>query len=351
MQVGNPIPGVQATRGARRDEASGSAAAPGAAASAAEQARRTEASSASERQAAPLRAARQREQGLSNTTVAGAQRTLNYLDELQQRLKSLQERLARRVADGQSQAGAAGGDDEGLLESLRASLETWQARREATSGYLDDTLRFDADGQSRVRFRMRGMSSASLDGGRTETLSFQARGSRRTMSVVLPEGGGAEAAVRQLDRTLAPAGVRASLDAAGEPVFSVAENRWAGLQSSLSVAGGGIRFPAGQAQPVRLQRQEALDPAQWGVGEADQARRTLREVSQALERVQRVAESLRRLLASEASAGAQDADWAAGFVGDLSLTLNSASYETYVAIAPALGGISRSRVVELLSLG
>lgn len=351
MQVGNSIPGVQATRGARRDEASGTAAARGAAATAAEQATRTEATPAAERQAAPLRAARQRDDGLSNRTVAGAQRTLNYLDELQQRLKALQERLSRRVAEAQSPT-ADTSDDSGLQDTLDAAAEAWQARRDETSGFLDDALRFDADGQSRVRFRIRGVSASTLDSGRAETLSFQTRSARRTMSVVLPEGGDAESAVRQLDRALAPAGVRASMDAGGEPVFSVAEEQWAGLQTSLSVAGGGIRFPAGQAQPVRLQRQkEALDPAQWGVGEAEQARRTLREVSQSLERVQRVAESLRRLLASEASASGQDADWAAGFAGDLSLTLNSASYETYVAIAPALGGISRSRVVELLSLG
>lgn len=351
MQIQNPIPGVQATRGARRDETQGAASARSASTSAPGERARSDDAASTERQAAPLRAARQREQGLSNHTVAGAQRTLNYLDELQQRLKALQERLARRVADGPSDAAAAGGDD-GLLDALRAATRTWQARRDSTAGFLDESLRFDADGQARVRFRMRGMSSATLDGGRAETLSFQARGSRRTMSVVLPEGGDAETAVRQLDRTLAPAGVRASLDSAGEPVFSVAENQWAGLQTSLSVAGGGIRYPAGLAQPLRLQRQdEALDPAQWGIGEADQARRTLREVSQALERVQRVAESLRRLLASETAATPQDADWAGRFAGDLSLMLNGASYETYVAIAPALGGISRSRVVELLSLG
>ncbi|WP_164963685.1 hypothetical protein [Rubrivivax sp. JA1026] len=348
MQIQNSIPGVQPTRGPRRDEASGTTRSTAAAAAA--ELPSSEAA-ATERQAAPLRAARQREQGLSNHTVAGAQRTLNYLDELQQRLKALQERLARRVADAQSGTDATGADDS-LTDSLRAAAETWRARRDSTSGFLDESLRFDADGQARVRFRMRGMSCATLEGGRAETLSFQAGGSRRTMSVVLPEGADAETAVRHLDRTLAPAGVRASLDNAGEPVFSVAENRWAGLQTSLSVAGGGIRYPAGQAQPVRLQRQdEALDPARWGVGEADQARRTLREVSQALERVQRVAESLRRLLASEAAATPQDAAWAGTFAGDLSLMLNGASYETYVAVAPALGGISRSRVVELLSLG
>ncbi|MBG6081866.1 hypothetical protein IWX58_003553 [Rubrivivax gelatinosus] len=351
MQVQNTIPGAQPTRGARRDEAGAATAARGAATSASGDSTPAAAPAAAEREAAPLRAARQREQGLSNRTVAGAQRTLNYLDELQQRLKVLQERLSRRVADGASKAATDGAQDD-LQDALAAAAEAWQARRDETSGFLDDALRFDADGRSRVRFRMRGLSSAALDGGRAETLSFQTRSARRTLSVVLPEGGDAESAVRQLDRTLAPAGVRASMDAGGEPVFSVAEEQWATLQTSLSVSGGGIRYPAGQSQPVRLQRQkEALDPAQWGVADSEQARRTLREVSQALERVQRVAESLRRLLASEASATAQDGAWASQFAGDLNLALNSASYETYVAIAPALGGISRSRVVELLSLG
>ncbi|MBK1616568.1 hypothetical protein CKO44_24305 [Rubrivivax gelatinosus] len=355
MQIQNSLAGVAATRGTRReaDSSLGTAlaAAAGGAGAAADAA---PAAGSSDRAAGadtkPLRGAREQAQGPSNSTVAGAQRTLNYLDELRQRLQALKERLSLRIAQGKETRDAADADGAGLQAALDEAASSWRSRGDATSGFLDDTLAFDAEGQARVRFRVRGLNAAALDSGRAETLSFQSRSSRRSISVVLADGEGAGSALRQLDRALTPVGVRAGLDASGEPVFSVAEADWAGLQGSLSVTGGGIRFPAGQAQPARLQRQsEALAPEGWGVDDIEQSRQTLREVARALERVQRVAESLRRLLASQAQTSVDPA-WAQSFVGDLSATLNGASYETYVAMAPALGGINRSRVVELLSL-
>ncbi|MBZ8142740.1 hypothetical protein CLD22_22950 [Rubrivivax gelatinosus] len=352
MQIQNSLAGVAATRGTRREADSSLGAALAAAAGGAADAGNAPAAASGERPAAAdgkaLRAAREQPQGPSNSTVAGAQRTLNYLDELRQRLQALKERLSLRIAQGNESGADA--DGAGLQAALDDAARSWRARGDATSGFLDDTLAFDAEGRARVRFRVRGLNAAALDSGRAETLSFQSRSARRAISVVLADGEGTGSAVRQLDRALTPAGVRATLDASGEPVFSVAEADWAGLQGSLSVTGGGIRFPAGQAQPARLQRQsEALAPQDWGVDDIEQARQTLREIARALERVQRVAESLRRLLASQAQTSVDPA-WAQSFVGDLSATLSGASYETYVAMAPALGGINRSRVVELLSL-
>ena len=95
---------------------------------------------------------------------------------------------------------------------------------------------------------------------------------------------------------------------------------------------------------------EALQLPAASAADTASLRRALQDVTQSLERVRRVAEEVRRALAEDMGLSG-DSAWAQTLAADVQGIANRPGFEGYAAIAPALAGINRSRVIAILSLG
>jgi hypothetical protein len=149
-------------------------------------------------------------------------------------------------------------------------------------------------------------------------------------------------------------------------IFSVAESSWPSVRDNLSIKGEGIHFPTGQLTRVRADAEPAaLQPDGWqksvaksGDKSADTRalRRTLQQVTQALERVKQARSVVGRSLADAASKIDQarpaqgDADVAASLAANFQATAGQSDYSSYSSVSAALVGISRTRVLALLAL-
>lgn len=309
----------------------------------------------------PLRVARQNWNPDRNQQTADAQRTLDYLERMSSQLQQLKNTLSAQLASLRAAAGSNHGTQQTAASSsvagrqLQSLDDLWRQRDALTGGSLDSQLRFSAESPARRRFSIRGLDSAALSGGERETLSFtlgQGRGSS-TVTVTLDAGATLQDNVKKLDRALAPIGIGASLNGAGETVFSTTETAWTQVRDALAIKGGGIRLPSGQPLRAKTEAQEeAITPAGWGTDNAAALRDTLQEVTQALEHVRRVAQQVRDTLerAKQSTAQAADAAWATAFAEEFGARAQQPDYEMYAAIAPALVSVNRSRVVSLLTL-
>lgn len=309
----------------------------------------------------PLRVARQNWNPDRNQQTADAQRTLDYLERMSSQLQQLKNTLSAQLASLRAAAGSNHGTQQTAASSsvagrqLQSLDDLWRQRDALTGGSLDSQLRFSAESPARRRFSIRGLDSAALSGGERETLSFtlgQGRGSS-TVTVTLDAGATLQDNVKKLDRALAPIGIGASLNGAGETVFSTTETAWTQVRDALAIKGGGIRLPSGQPLRAKTEAQEeAITPAGWGTDSAAALRDTLQEVTQALEHVRRVAQQVRDTLerAKQSTAQAADAAWATAFAEEFGARAQQPDYEMYAAIAPALVSVNRSRVVSLLTL-
>ncbi|SEN14349.1 hypothetical protein SAMN05428959_101381 [Duganella sp. CF517] len=297
--------------------------------------------------AAPLR------RGLTNMDqplqgeISGAQQALDFLEQSAAQLRSLKADLSARLASRQRA--------DGTLEAhVRQFSNSWRNRSQASGGTLDSQLNFSNQATT-TRFNVRGMNLANLRPGGREVLAISL-GGQNLSSVVLEPGLTDQQIAQRFDTALAPSGVRATLGEDGQLEFTVAESQWGNLRDTIAVQGGGQRFPTGQLNRVKAEAQApVVDPDNWQTGDVEAIRTTLQQVLQALAQVERSIVSVQTALNQAAArvrntvpSGTTDgmAQVAQNFVKDA----KQPGYQSLLSITSALAGISRERVVSLLSL-
>ncbi len=298
--------------------------------------------------AAPLR------RGLNNWDqplqgdISGAQQALDFLEQSAAQLRNLKADLSARLASRQRADGS-------LDARVRQFSNSWRNRSAASGGTLDARLKF-SNKTSTTRFTVRGMNIGNLRNGGREVLAISLGGGQNLRSVVLEPGLSDDEIARRFDDALAPSGVRADLNEEGQLEFTTAESSWANIRDTIAVQGGGIRFPTGQLNRVKAEAEApAVDPDSWQTSDMDAIRSTLQQVVQALAQVEQAIASVHTAL-NQVSARVQSAtpkDTTAGMdqvAQNFVSTARQPGYQSLLSITSALAGISRERVISLLSL-
>jgi len=285
----------------------------------------------------------------SQLQLASAQQTRDFLQDMEGGLRALGAAIRGTLA------GSPPGDatPDAMLRTLTAR---WAERGDATAYSLDGQLKFGARGQARQSFRIPGLDVDSLQAQGRETLFFSVTGSgRQPIAVVLDPSCPSRVQVQQMDTALFSAGMRVTGSAQGDLLFDVPEVRWEAVRDTLAIRGGGMRYPAGQMHLVRPQAVAPIvSPDQWRL---DDLAGTLRYAAAAQARVRQARQQVDRALvnaaagpAAAASGETASADWADAFCQEFHERAADPDYGFVASIAPALTGISRERVVSLLSL-
>src|SRR5471032_3152539 len=271
--------------------------------------------------AAPL------QRGLSNWDaplqgdIASAQQALDFLEQSAGQLRSLKAELSAKLASAQQR--------DGTVEArVRQFSSTWKQRQQSSGGTLNASLQFSST-PSRQTFTVRGMTLANLRVGTRETLAISAGGGSQSLRSVTLQ-------------------------------FSTPESAWATVRDNLAVQGNGIRFPAGQLNRVKADpTTPAVDPDSWQTSDTESLRQTLQQVVQALAEVEQAQAQVNDAL-STASARVDETQ--AASAADTSTSMSQVAqnfvsssdqpgYQSLLSLSSALVGISRDRVVSLLSLG
>jgi len=298
--------------------------------------------------AAPLR------RGLSNWDqplqgdISGAQQALDFLEQSAAQLRNLKADMSARLANRQRA--------DGTLEArVRQFSNSWRNRSTASGGTLDAQLKFSSKG-SETSFSVRGMNLANLRSGAREVVAVSVGGGQNVRSVVLEPGLSDAQIAQRFDEALAPAGVRTRINDDGQLEFSTPESQWTNVRDTIAVQGGGVRFPTGQLNRVKAESAPPpVEPENWQVTDAESIRSTLAQVVGALAKVEASISSVRQALA-QVAARVQNAAPSATRSGMDQVAQNFVSttkqpgYQSLLSITSALAGISRERVLSLLSL-
>jgi hypothetical protein len=298
--------------------------------------------------AAPLR------RGLSNWDqplqgdISGAQQALDFLEQSAAQLRNLKTDLSARLATRQRADGS-------LEARVRQFSNSWRNRSTASGGTLDNQLNFSTKGSS-TTFTVRGLNLSNLRNGGREVLAMSIGGGQNVRSVVLEPGLSDDQIAQRFNDALAPTGVQAEISDDGQLTFSTTESQWANVRDTISLQGGGIRFPGGQLTRVKAEAEAPqVDPDTWQTADTESVRTTLAQVVQALSKVEQSIASVRQAL-TQVTARVQSADPATSKGGMEQVAQNFVStskqpgYKSLLSITSALAGISRERVVSLLSL-
>lgn len=297
--------------------------------------------------AAPLR------RGLTNMDqplqgeISGAQQALDFLEQSAGQLRNLKADLSARLANRQRA--------DGTLEArVRQFSNSWRNRTQASGGTLDSQLNF-SNKATTTRFTVRGMNMTNLRPGGREVLAISL-GGQNLSSVVLEPGLTDQQIAQRFDTALAPSGVRTALGEDGQLEFTVSESQWGNLRDTIAVQGGGQRFPTGQLNRVKAEAQApVVDPDNWQTADVESIRTTLQQVLQALAQVERSIASVQTAL-NQAAARVKNTvpsdttDGMEQVAQNFVSTAKQPGYQSLLSITSALAGISRERVVSLLSL-
>jgi len=272
--------------------------------------------------------------------VARAQQAIDYLARVASQLEALKADLSARLS---GRGAAASRELESRVRQLAVALE---GRRQQAGDGVDAALDFDGVAGAQQRFRIQGMTVASLKSGSTQTMGFSvgSAGGPQLAATIEPDMTPEQIAQR-LDRTLAPVKVRAGLDQEGELVFTTRESTFGGIKDAIAVTGRG-RVDTAPLPPT-------LDPKNWELGNPDALRQSLREVVQALARVRRSQDAASMALSGAMAKNAQPAIPSAELAmiaQDFTATAASHDYDSLLAITSALVGVSRDRVTALLGM-
>lgn len=286
-----------------------------------------------------------------NLDATAVQRTLAFVGAAQAGLRALKKPLSEAVA-GRTV------NDEALHAPLQRFAALWQTRAQATNGSLDGQLRVLDAGQAQQAFSMRGLDAQSLVAAEQEQLQLVVKGQQSNVLTLEPGLPPANAAKR-FDQVLAPLGVRAALDEAGELQFRTAETEWPAVRDSLAVRGSGRLFPAGQFNRVRTEiKPEIVQPHAWRVDDPFALRRTLQEVVRLgvrLDAVTRQAGSRLEDLAEKATsdvAATEDlqAERALQIAESWRDRVAGGSFTALAEMSAVMAGLGRERVESLLDL-
>jgi hypothetical protein len=286
-----------------------------------------------------------------NQQVTGAQQTLAFLSRAATQLTQLKNAVVAQI-NGKAQDGG-----EGLAAQIAQFDACWHAREAATGGRLSGQLGYGEAGSARQAFRIRGLDARSAQADKPETLVFHTAGSKAPMIVRFDAEMPADAQVARLNYALAKAGISASSDDTGRITFSTPEAGWPEVRDSLTITGGGIRFPSGR--PNRIHAEAVPGPIatqSWKTDSDAGLRDALRQVAGALKQVARLQTVLQGKLARAkqniaSAAGEAEQRWAEGYSAQFKDKLSSADdFESFALAAQAAAHIDASRVRSLLKL-
>jgi hypothetical protein len=282
--------------------------------------------------------------------IASAQQALDFLEQSAGQLQALKNELLAKLD-------ARAGRDGQVEARVRQFSATWRNRSSASGGTLDSQLGYSSPEPASQRFTIRGLTMANLQAGGKEVLAFSVGGANQNLSSVSIEPGlSQQEIVQRFDNALAPANLRVAAGEDGKLVFSTPEPAWAGVRDTLAVRGSGIRFPDGQLSRVKTDEEAPLvAPETWSTADIDALRGTLRQVVQALAQVQLARDAVNRALtaASNRADAAEQIDIGPGMellANQFIDVANNSDYESLRSISSSLQGISRQRVLSLLSL-
>lgn len=289
--------------------------------------------------------------GQLNQQLTAAQRALDFVDELAKKLEELKSTLSGELA-------APRLDRDKLAEQVGSVQRQWQSRNAASGGSLDHRMQFRMAGDARQTFSIRGLDIDSLTSGQDETLVFvTGMPGAQPAAVKVGAQQGTSSLLSTLGRALGPSGIQPQLDEQGQLQFAVDEAIWQTVRDRFSLRGGGIRFPAGQPQHLRLDpAADSLQPAGWQVADHASARQTLQKVLRAIDQLQLSRQAIARSMAEVREAIAKLSNmseqvWADNFVTEFNARFNRESRQgNLFEVVPALLGVSRYRVLSLLSL-
>ncbi|UTH72876.1 hypothetical protein [Chromobacterium sp. IIBBL 290-4] len=285
-----------------------------------------------------------------NEQLSAAQCSRGFVDDMLSQLESFKSALSQQLSQRRL-------DADGLSAQRDELAQSWQRRQQDSLDSLDGQLRLSLGAPSRQRFTVRGLDLDSLTQGAPETLVFADGAGNPPAAVSVGEGAGRGEILRRLNQALGPAGIRCELDDHGRLGFSCGEQDWPALQASLTVRGGGVRFAGGVPQRLPLEAEApALDAARWQVDDHAQVRMTLQDVLRAIARLQQTRGAIDHAIDEARQSIAQlsrvdEPSWADAFVSDFNARLNQrGDFAPLQQLVPALLGISRYRVLALLSL-
>jgi hypothetical protein len=289
---------------------------------------------------APVRRSRANWDTRLQADVASAQQARAYLDRVAGQLESVKAALSAKLAGMKSDAR----DLEARARQLGATIA---ARSAQAGGSVDAQLQFSDGEPAQQRFRITGLDVGMLQAAAPLSLAFSVGGAGGPqLAAAIEPDMTPEQVTARLDRTLAPVNVRAALDQQGRIEFRTPEANWPAVRDNVAISGRG-RVATETVEPDARLRD-------LGTGNADALRQSLREVVQALERVRRSQDAASAALSAATLRTAQSelsADDLAISAQDFASTAGSHDYESLLAIASALVGVSRERVLALLGLG
>lgn len=282
--------------------------------------------------------------------LGALQQGLAWLDQLSGALQTVKTGLGQALA-------RPGTDTAGLNQALEQLRLQWAARGESAGGLLDGKLRTVEGGdEARQRFRLRGLDLQTLAAGGAETLRLTLPGQARPVSIALDDGG-LQRQLQQLQRAVAPAGLRLESEG-GELLFSVAEKQWPALRDGLGIKGDGKRFPSGQTVRAMLDPEAAaMAPQGWKIDDPAAQRRSLVALVAAQQRVQAARQDLGARLSdaqAEALGGLEDDAARAAAMRVFAQQFETAAtavpldYGRLAELPPALEGLHRGKVQQLL---
>lgn len=282
------------------------------------------------------------------------QQGLDYLDRLaasvQQIKHGLSDTLARRSAPSDT-----------LNQQVEQLRQLWSQRAEAAGGRVDAQLQAaeGPDDSARQRFKLRGLDLAVLQQGGRETLRLQLPGqavpqgegtsSKPVQLAVTLQGEGTQEQLNVLAKALAPAGLEVLVQGQ-DIVFQMAEAQWPALRDGLTVRGEGKRFPSGQ--PVRAMLEpapEALQPQRWNLQDVKGQREALGQLLQAEPRLAQARQTLGQQLQQTAKPVLTNAEEAKDLVSDITSSMKTLDFQSLGALLPAVQGLHRQRVQQLLN--
>ncbi|WP_206995148.1 hypothetical protein [Trinickia mobilis] len=285
-----------------------------------------------------------------NRQVTGAQQTLAFLSRAASQLAQVKGAVVARIS-GKTQ------DDHAVGERIAQFAACWKTRSAATGGRLSAQLEYGEAASARQAFRICGLDAYSTQSHKPETLVFHTAASSAPMLVRFDADMYGDEQAARLNYALARGGISAASDGAGRITFSIPEAAWPELQASLTIAGGGIRFPSGR--PNRIQAEAvpgSIAPQNWKTDSDAGLRESLRGVADALKQIARVQTALQTKLdrAQQTigrAAGAAEQRRADGCSAQFKAQLSSADgFESFAAAAQAAAHIDAGRVRSLLKL-
>ncbi|MCY9871938.1 flagellin [Vibrio barjaei] len=184
-----------------------------------------------------------------------------------------------------------------LSHGVNNTMPDSLARSKATIEATLNQARFDGkrvvDNELNLKLATADVRRFSIPGLNVHRMSERAEQVRLDFpsggSVVLQFDGQSDGVrtVKQLDRSLIPMGMRASLSQDGSILFDVHESAYTAMQQQVLVTGQGHRFPAGQANAFNIQAEpDGMAELRFDLASRDGIKQSIAKVNQHLQQAQ-----------------------------------------------------------------